>query len=227
MRKARKERDPERERMDDESWVLFLSCGDSAVATAACAANNNNDDVKLILRESRDPSHCWLQRWQPMRWGVLPWLRVKSPVGDLKWRSEEESVRREWRNICWEESQDDPCLCAAESMRRVQEYLVEKKISRYPCLQSQDTRIYVQKKESMMRRVQELPTGKKSQDTHLKILASLYRRKNAWGLGRVMFLSVIPSAALYSYQWIVCVKAYIHAYNIPFHSKGKNNGTNG
>jgi hypothetical protein len=55
-------------------------------------------------------------------------------------------------------------------MRRVQEYLVEKK--------SQDTRIYVQKKESMMRRVQELPTGKKSQDTHLKILASLYRRKN-------------------------------------------------
>jgi hypothetical protein len=31
----------------------------------------------------------------------------------------------------------------------------------------------------MMRRVQELPTGKKSQDTHLKILASLYRRKNA------------------------------------------------
>jgi len=62
---------------------------------------------------------------------------------------------------------------------------------------------------------------KKSQDTHLKILASLYIRKNPRGLGRVMSLSVLPSAALYSYQWIICVKAYIHVYHIPFHSRGE------
>jgi hypothetical protein len=44
---------------------------------------------------------------------------------------------------------------------------LEKKLSRYPFLKSQDTCIYVQKKESMMRRVQEYLVEKKSQDTHV------------------------------------------------------------
>jgi hypothetical protein len=52
-------------------------------------------------------------------------------------------------------------------MRRAQELPTGKKISRYPGLNCQDPHIYVQKKESKMRRVQESLLEKKSQDTQV------------------------------------------------------------
>jgi hypothetical protein len=109
-------------------------------------------------------------------------------------------------------------------MRRVQELPTGKKISRYPGLKSQDPRIYVQKKGSAMRRVQELPTGKKisrypSQDTCISVQKKESMRT---GESHVPQCSTL-SCSLFIPMDCMCKSKYIHAYNIPSHSKGEKN----
>jgi hypothetical protein len=118
-------------------------------------------------------------------------------------------------------------LFTAKSMRRVKELPTGKKISRYPGLKSQDPLIYVQKKGSMMRRVEELPTGKKisrypglkSHDPRISVQKKESMRT---GESHVPQCSTL-SCSLFISMDCMCKSKYIHAYNIPFHSKGEKN----